>query len=95
MIDAINILHQPKTKRHRDAIAIANGACNPSGIALAIVDACREMRANPSIASTDQLCSDPAIRLMVHQLAFICDINVFDRDISAYGKALDECGGRS
>ena len=82
------------TKRHRDALAIANGACNPSGIALAIVDACREMRADPATASMDQLTSDPAIRLMVHQLAYICDIGVFDRDIAAYGKALDECEGK-
>ena len=35
-----------------------------------------------------------AIRLMVHQLAYICDIGVFDRDIAAYGKALDECEGK-
>jgi hypothetical protein len=59
-------------KRHVDAIAIQLGACNPSGIALSIVDACREIRSEPNHTGTKQITSDPAVRLMVHQLAFIC-----------------------
>ena len=30
--------------RHRDAIGIQQGACNPSAIALAIIAACKEVR---------------------------------------------------
>jgi hypothetical protein len=59
-------------KRHRDAIAIQHGACNPSGIALSIVEACREIRAGSGYNGTVDVTSDPAVRLMVHQLAFIC-----------------------
>jgi hypothetical protein len=57
-------------KRHKDALAIQQqGACNPSGIAVSIVDACRAVhqeRGSPA--------SDPAVRLMVHQLAFVCGV---------------------
>lgn len=59
-------------KRHFDALAIQNGACNPSGIAISIVDACREIRNQPNHRGTDEITSDAAVRLMVHQLAFIC-----------------------
>lgn len=61
-------------KRHRDAIAIQQGACNPSGIALSIAEACKEARSEPGHGGTAALTSDPAIRLMVHQLAFICGV---------------------
>jgi len=57
------------SKRHKDALAIQEGACNPSGIAHAIVNACRETREQNGSPS-----SDPAVRLMVHQLAFICGV---------------------
>lgn len=78
-------------KRHRDALAITAGACNPSGIALAIVEACREIRALPDYYGTDHITSDPAIRLMVHQLAYITKMSEFDSDILAYGKAIGAC----
>jgi len=58
--------------RFRDALAIVNpGACNPSGIAHSIVDACREIREHEPTASTAR---DPAIRLMVYQLASVCGV---------------------
>jgi hypothetical protein len=58
--------------RFRDALAIVNpGACNPSGIAHSIVDACREIRQHEPAASTAQ---DPAVRLMVYQLASVCGV---------------------
>lgn len=59
-------------KRHRDAVAIQHGACNPSAIARSIVSATDEIRDGKPFTGTDQITSDPAIRLMVHQLAFIC-----------------------
>src|SRR5258708_6287193 len=61
-------------RRFNDALGIAAGACNPSGIAHSIVAACQEARAEPNHQGTAALTSDPAIKLMVHQLAFICGI---------------------
>jgi hypothetical protein len=74
------------SKRHSDALAIQQGACNPSGIALAIVDACREVRDEGKQATTD-----PAVRLMTHQLAFICRIRQIDDDLSEYDRLTLEC----
>jgi hypothetical protein len=63
---------RPHSSRFRDALAIVNpGACNPSGIANAIVEACREIRDHEPTASTAH---DPAIRLMVYQLASVCGV---------------------
>ncbi len=61
-------------RRFSDALAIQAGACNPSGIAHSIVAACQEARAEPNHQGTAALTSDPAIRLMVHQLAFLMGI---------------------
>lgn len=60
------------SKRHKDALGIQEGACNPSGVAHAILDCCREIRADST--STGRITDDPALRLMVHQLAFICGV---------------------
>lgn len=56
-------------RRYSDAAAIWAGACNPSGIARSIVNACREARE----ANADQK-TDPAIQLMVAQLAYVTGV---------------------
>jgi hypothetical protein len=82
-------------KRHSDALFIVNpGACNPSGIAHSIIDACREIREEPNHSGTDQIRNDPAIRLMVYQLAFLCNIAAFDHDLMAYDVAVKDCEGQ-
>jgi hypothetical protein len=63
-------LKRPHGSRFRDALAIINPACNPSGVALSIFDACREMRERENVG-TKRICQDPAIRLMVYQLAHL------------------------
>jgi hypothetical protein len=65
-------INRPHGSRFRDALAIVNpGACNPSGIAHSIVDACREIRQHEPAASTAH---DAAVRLMVYQLASVCGV---------------------
>jgi len=75
--------------RFDNALAIQGGACNPSAIALSIVDACREFRGNPENAG--EITHDPAIRLMVHQLAYLCKIAEIDTSFTLYGKLGDYC----
>ncbi len=71
-------------ERHRAAIDIVDpGACNPSGIAHAIIKACSEAR-DEGRGTRD----DPAVRLMVTQLAWVCRAN-FDTD--DYGALLAKC----
>lgn len=83
------------SKRHQDALAIQQGACNPSGIAHSIVEACQEMRAQPGGASTDAITGDAAVRLMVHQLAFICKTGALDHEYAGlaytYNDLVAEC----
>ena len=65
-------LTRPHGSRFRDSLVIVNpGACNPSGIAHSVVDACREIREHEPATSTAQ---DPAVRLMVYQLASVCGV---------------------
>jgi hypothetical protein len=65
---------RPHGSRFRDALVIVDpGACNPSGIALSIAEACREIREHET-SGTKETCQDPAIRLMVYQLASICGV---------------------
>jgi hypothetical protein len=41
---------RPHGSRFRDALVIINpGACNPSGVALSIADACREMHEHENV----------------------------------------------
>ena len=73
------------SQRHKDALAIQKGACNPSGIAitfLAGINECREEGAVPS--------EDAALRLIAHQLAFIMGTNQLD-DAGPYDRLVAEC----
>jgi hypothetical protein len=70
---------------------ISDGACNPSGIAHSIVEACAELRKEPDYTGTDQMRADPAIRLMVHQLAFLMGVPTCET-IDAWGAWRDACG---
>lgn len=81
------------SKRHRDAIAIQQGACNPSGIAHSIVAACAEIRAEPNHTGTAQITSDPAVQLMVHQLAYVCGVTSGVEGFSKgdYSQAMRAC----
>jgi len=71
--------------RFREALQIVDpGASNPSGIAHAIVAACAEVRREGGSTATD-----PAIRLMVTQLAWVCKAD--SCHINDYGQLLAEC----
>jgi hypothetical protein len=73
-----------KPKRFTNALLIVDpGACNPSGIAYAIIEACQEARAE-GIGTKD----DVAVRLMVTQLAWVCRA---DSDADDYGELLAAC----
>lgn len=55
--------------RHEEALFIQMGACNPAGMARSLVKACDECLRE----GTSQQ-NDPAVRLIVHQIAYICGI---------------------
>jgi hypothetical protein len=76
------------SNRFREALQIVDpGASNPSGIAHAIVAACTEVRRKGGSTATD-----PAIRLMVTQLAWVCRAD--SCHINDYGQLLAQCRRR-
>ncbi len=71
-------------QRNADAVAIQQGACNPSGIARALVKAIDEAR-----AENVDVRSDPACRLITHQLAYIMGVQEIDSGaLDVYGKLM-------
>ena len=77
-------------QRHKDALNIQNGgACNIAGMANTLVKACKEMfqkgEGNPA--------DDPAIRLIVHQMASVARVDDF-RSPSKWEEAMAACEAR-
>lgn len=73
-------------KRHQDALLIQQGACNPSGIAHSIIEACRECRAEGGDPTEDF-----AIRLMGHQLAHVLRVREVDDSLLTYRDLVELC----
>ena len=76
--------------RNRNALAIVDpGACNPSGVALALHQACRQ-----AIAENAPQREDPAIRLIGLQLASLLNV---DRLLPSdeYRELVDACRNRA
>ena len=72
--------------RHRDAVLIVDpGACNPSGIALSLYNACRQV-----IAEGGDQRTDPAVRLIVTQLSYLTNSHA-DLDTEEYSRLIDAC----
>ena len=72
--------------RHRDALLIVDpGACNPSGVALSLHNACRQV-----IAEGGDQRTDPAVRLIVTQLSYLTNSQA-DLDTAEYGRLIEAC----
>jgi|SRR5262249_59374903 len=67
----------------RALVIINPGACHPSGVALSIADACREMREHEKVDAKN-ICQDPAIRLMVYQLVHLFGVASHQYDLAQY-----------
>ena len=76
--------------RHADALLITDpGASNPSGVALTLHHACRQV-----IAEGGRQSDDPAVRLMGLQLAFLLGVGgVLDPD--EYARLVGACRARA
>jgi hypothetical protein len=79
-------------KRHHDALAIQGGACNPIAIVNSIRQAIEEIRTETgALLPTDTILTDPATRLMVHQLAFLFHIDRIDNGTDSYSDLMTAC----
>jgi hypothetical protein len=76
-------------KRHEDAVFIQGGACNIVPLAKALENAAREAREEGIQPS-----EDAAVRLIVHQLAFLTNYYAMENDMD-YIICITECKSRS
>jgi hypothetical protein len=59
------------SKRNQNAIAAQQGACNPIPLIRALQDGVEEMKAEDPNGYFEKVRTDPALRLILHQLAYI------------------------
>ena len=78
--------------RFNNAVAIQEGACNPSGILHSMLEACQEIRDSEDYWGTDDIRQDPAMRMMGHQLAFLLNLGEIDHgDLDVYSDLIHIC----
>lgn len=83
------------TKRHSDALAISDGACNPRAIINSMARALTEMvDDNGRPLNTIAVCADPALKLMAHQLCYLLYIPTTESP-SAWDIWRNACGDKS
>ena len=76
--------------RHREAVLIVDpGACNPSGVALALYNACRQV-----IAEGGNQRTDPAVRLIVTQISYLTNSHA-DLDHDDYRALIEACKAKA
>lgn len=63
------------SKRNKNAVAAQQGACNPIPMIRALQDGVEEMKAEDPNYYFSKVRNDPALRLIVHQLAYILNVN--------------------
>lgn len=76
--------------RFQDALAIQQGASNLSGVARSLVRAINQCRAD-----NVDIRRDPAIRLIVHQMAFLCNVQEIDGTLDVYGELTRACEAKA
>jgi hypothetical protein len=79
--------------RFWSAHMIQQGACNPSGVARALVEAIDQARAE--CPDTDSVRADPAVRQIAHQLAFLLNLAEYDHDMDAWRRDYEICDQRA
>lgn len=62
------------SQRNKNAVTIQGGACNPIPIIRALSDGLAELRAEQTSLDTQAILDDPALRLIVHQLAYLMKV---------------------
>ena len=78
--------------RFQDAIDMQS-ACNPSGVAHSIIEAIKQVRDEPAYKGTESVRTDPAIKLMVYQLAYLCGVTggVADFHVGSWEEVYHHC----
>ena len=63
------------SKRNKNAVTAQQGACNPIPMIRALQDGVEEMKAEDPDHYFENVRNDPALRLIVHQLAYVMRVS--------------------
>lgn len=77
--------------RHANALAINAGAVNPTAIVHSLLEAYDEIRRGKDYQGTKSLTDDPAVRLMIYQLAYISGVDINSVPMVEYSKWVGAC----
>ena len=76
-----------RPKRNENAAIIQGGACNPIPIIRALSEGLDELRAEQTSLDTQAILDDPALRLIVHQLAYLMKVGGgYDIELLEYSR---------
>jgi hypothetical protein len=78
-------------KRASDALAIQEGACNPLGITNSLLRHMQALSRQPDSKGTSEILADPACRLIVHQLAFLFNVDEINDGLLTYSALTKAC----
>jgi hypothetical protein len=81
VLSSLDNMNQVAINRFDDAIGIQAGACNMSGVTRSLVRCINQCR-----AENVDVRSDAAIRMIVHQMAFLCGVGEIDNSFEVYGE---------
>jgi hypothetical protein len=92
---SLDNMNQDAINRHSDALFIQEGACNLSGVARSLVRAINQCQHQENMG-TQKVRDDAAIRMIVHQMAFLCNVGEIDSASNdVYGRLQKECQEKS
>ncbi len=78
------------------AIIAQDGAVNPRPMVKALLNGIEEIDTEKGgTASTDDILNDPALRLIVHQMAHLFRLFPIDHDPEVYEELMDEAWSKS
>jgi hypothetical protein len=81
------------SKRNQSAVIAQQGACNPIPLIRALQDGVEELKAEDPAEYFGKVRTDPALRLIVHQLAFLMNVGEFNSlPPGEFGQMLDAVG---
>jgi hypothetical protein len=90
VVTPMDSMNQAAVNRWDDAVGIQGGACNMSGVTRALVRCINQCREENGDVRTDA-----AIRMIVHQMAHLCNVDEINTGFDTYSKLAQECEEKS
>lgn len=80
------------SKRNANAVCAQSGACNPIAVIRGLQQGVEELRAEQPDADHPTILQDPALRLIIHQLAYLFRVHDHTLSSEEYGRLCHKVG---